>query len=40
MAFAFFDAPSAAAMTIMVIAILGLVAAVQFFYLDRRTHYQ
>jgi sn-glycerol 3-phosphate transport system permease protein len=40
MAFAFFDAPSAAAMTIMVIAVLGVVAAVQFFYLDRRTHYQ
>ncbi|MEO9576734.1 MAG: sugar ABC transporter permease [Tateyamaria sp.] len=40
MAFAFFDAPSAAAMTIMVIAVLGIVAAVQFFYLDKRTHYQ
>lgn len=40
MAFAFFDAPHAAAMTILVIAILGLVAAVQFFYLDKRTHYQ
>ncbi|MFL4468667.1 carbohydrate ABC transporter permease [Tateyamaria armeniaca] len=40
MAFAFFDAPSAAAMTIMVIAVLGIVAAIQFFYLDRRTHYQ
>ena len=40
MAFAFFDAPSAAAMTMMVIAVLGIVAAVQFLYLDRRTHYQ
>lgn len=40
MAFAFFDAPSAAAMTIMVIAVLGIVAAVQFLYLDKRTHYQ
>ena len=40
MAFAFFDAPSAAAMTIMVIAVLGIVAAVQFFYIDKRTHYQ
>ena len=40
MAFAFFDAPHAAAMTILVIAVLGIVAAVQFFYLDRRTHYQ
>jgi sn-glycerol 3-phosphate transport system permease protein len=40
MAFAFFDAPHAAAMTILVIAVLGVVAAVQFFYLDKRTHYQ
>lgn len=40
MAFAFFHAPHAAAMTILVIAVLGIVAAVQFFYLDRRTHYQ
>lgn len=40
MAFAFFDAPHAAAMTILVIAVLGVVAAVQFLYLDRRTHYQ
>ena len=40
MAFAFFDAPHAAAMTILVIAVLAVVAAIQFFYLDRRTHYQ
>jgi sn-glycerol 3-phosphate transport system permease protein len=40
MAFAFFDAPSAAATTIMVIGVLGIVAAVQFLYLDKRTHYQ
>jgi len=40
MAFAFFDAPHAAAMTILVIAVLGIVAAVQFLYLDKRTHYQ
>ena len=40
MAFAFFDAPHAAAMTILVIGALGIVAAIQFFYLDRRTHYQ
>lgn len=40
MAFAFFDAPHAAAMTILVIAVLGVVAAIQFFYLDKRTHYQ
>jgi sn-glycerol 3-phosphate transport system permease protein len=40
MAFAFFDAPHAAAITVLVIAVLGVVAAVQFLYLDRRTHYQ
>ncbi|MBO6920462.1 MAG: sugar ABC transporter permease [Rhizobiaceae bacterium] len=40
MAFAFFDAPHAAAMTILVIVVLGVVAAIQFFYLDKRTHYQ
>lgn len=40
MAFAFFDAPHAAALTILVIGVLGIVAAVQFLYLDRRTHYQ
>ena len=40
MAFAFFDAPHAAALTILVLAVLGIVAAVQFFYMDKRTHYQ
>lgn len=40
MAFAFFDAPHAAAMTILVLGVLCVVAAIQFFYLDRRTHYQ
>jgi len=40
MAFAFFDAPHAAAMTIMVLVVLGIVAAIQFFYIDKRTHYQ
>jgi sn-glycerol 3-phosphate transport system permease protein len=40
MAFAFFDAPHAAAMTILVLGVLCIVAAVQFFYIDRRTHYQ
>jgi sn-glycerol 3-phosphate transport system permease protein len=40
MAFAFFDAPQAAAMTILVIAVLAIVAAVQFLYLDKRTHHQ
>jgi len=40
MAFAFFDAPQAAAMTILVLAVLGIVAAIKFTYLDKRTHYQ
>ena len=40
MAFAFFDAPQAAALTILVLAVLGIVAAIQFSVLDRRTHYQ
>ncbi|MEM9604896.1 MAG: sugar ABC transporter permease [Pseudomonadota bacterium] len=40
MAFAFFDAPHAAALTILVLTVLCIVAAVQFFYLDKRTHYQ
>jgi len=40
MAFAFFDAPHAAAMTILVLVALGIVAAIQFFYIDKRTHYQ
>jgi len=39
-AFAFFDAPSAAAMTVLVLLVLAVVAAVQFFVLDRRTHYR
>lgn len=40
MAFAFFDAPHAAAMTVLVLIVLGIAAAVQFLYLDKRTHYQ
>ena len=40
MAFAFFDAPHAAAMTILILLVLCIVAAIQFIYLDRRTHYQ
>ena len=40
MAFAFFDAPHAAAMTILVLAVLGIVAGIKFSYLDKRTHYQ
>lgn len=39
-AFAFFDAPSAAAMTVLVLLVLGLGAALQFRVLDRRTHYR
>ena len=40
MAFAFFDAPHAAAMTILVLVVLGVVAGVKFSILDKRTHYQ
>ncbi|MBV7298376.1 carbohydrate ABC transporter permease [Enterovibrio paralichthyis] len=40
MAFAFFDAPHAAAMTVLVLIVLGIAAAIQFTYLDKRTHYQ
>ncbi|QIE56775.1 sugar ABC transporter permease [Pikeienuella piscinae] len=40
MAFAYFDAPHAAAMTVLVLVVLGIVAAVQFTLLDRRTHYR
>ncbi|MDK3073696.1 sugar ABC transporter permease [Sedimentitalea sp. JM2-8] len=40
MAFAFFDAPHAAAMTILVLVVLGIVAGIKFSYLDKRTHYQ
>jgi sn-glycerol 3-phosphate transport system permease protein len=40
MAFAFFDAPHAAAMTIMVLVVLGVVAGIKFTILDKRTHYQ
>lgn len=39
-AFAFFDAPAAAAMTVLVLAALGALAAVQFLVIDRRTHYR
>ena len=39
-AFAYYDAPRAAALTILVLIALGLVAAVKFTILDRRTHYQ
>ena len=40
MAFAFFDAPHAAALTVLVLVVLGIAAAIQFLYLDKRTHYQ
>jgi len=39
-AFAFFDRPAAAAMTALVLAVLGVLAAFQFLVLDRRTHYR
>ena len=40
MAFAFFDAPHAAATTILVLAALGVIAGIKFTILDKRTHYQ
>ena len=40
MAFAFFDAPQAAALTILVLVVLGVVAGIKFTILDKRTHYQ
>ena len=40
MAFAFFDAPHAAAMTILVLIALGVVAGIQFTILDKRIHYR
>jgi len=39
-AFAYFDRPSAAAMTVLVLALLGAVAAFQFVMLEKRTHYR
>ncbi|WP_121060799.1 carbohydrate ABC transporter permease [Chachezhania antarctica] len=39
-AFAFFDTPAAAAMTVLMLIILGAGAALQFLVLDRRTHYR
>jgi len=40
MAFAFFDAPHAAALTMLVLLTLGVFAAIQFLVIDKRTHYQ
>lgn len=39
-AFSFFDRPSAAALTVLVLAALALLAIVQFRYLERRIHYR
>jgi len=38
--FKFWDQGYAAAITVVMLALLALVALVQFFVLDRRTHYQ
>ncbi|RDJ23527.1 sugar ABC transporter permease [Bosea caraganae] len=40
LAFSYFDAPRAAAMTVLVLLMLGLVAIVQFGLIDRRAHYR
>lgn len=40
MAFAYLDQSSAAVMTVMVLAALGLIAALQFLFFDRRIHYR
>ncbi|HQU50814.1 MAG TPA: sugar ABC transporter permease, partial [Casimicrobiaceae bacterium] len=38
--FRFWDSAYAAALTMVLLAILGLTALVQFFVLERRTHYR
>ena len=38
--FSFWDTGYAAALTVVVLAVLGLTAIVQFRFLDRRTHYR
>jgi sn-glycerol 3-phosphate transport system permease protein len=38
--FSFWDTGYAAALTVVVLAVLGVVAFVQLGFLDRRTHYQ
>ena len=38
--FSFWDSAYAAALTVVVLAVLGLTAFVKFRFLDRRTHYQ
>ena len=40
MAFAYLDQPSAAVLTVMIIAVLGCIATVQFIFFERRTHYR
>lgn len=40
MAFSYFDSPHAAALTVLVLAVLGIVAAIQFAVIDRRAHYR
>ena len=40
LAFSYFDAPRAAAMTMLVLLLLCLVAVVQFVLIDRRAHYR
>ena len=40
MAFAYLDQAGAAVMTVMTIAVLGLIAALQFMFFDRRVHYR
>lgn len=39
-AFSYFDRPTAAAITTLVLGVLGALAAFQFLVLDRRTHYR
>lgn len=40
MAFSYFDGPHAAAMTLLVLVVLGIVASIQFGVIDRRAHYR
>lgn len=40
MAFSYLDKPAAAVMTVMLIVVLGLLATLQFGFLERRTHYR
>ena len=40
LAFAYFDAPHAAALTMLMLVVLGVLAAVKFKLIDKRTHYR